>query len=500
MMNQDDIILELKNITKIYPGVRALDDVSISLKRGEVHALVGENGAGKSTLIKIITGAIHPTYGSIIYKGKTYKHFSPIEAISLGISVIYQEFNLIPYLTVAENIFYGREIMKGMVVDKRETISKTQALLNNFGININPKARVKDLGVAHQQIIEIIKAISRNIDVLIMDEPTAPLTKKETEVMFNLVRQLKEKGVTIIYISHRLEEVSEICDRVTVLRDGKYIATRHVSEINRKELISMMVGRKLGESYPEKGYCPEENVLEVRNLSTDKLQNISFELKKGEILGFGGLVGAGRTELARAIFAADKKKTGEIYLEGRIINPRSPKDAIRLGIGLVPEDRKQQGVLLKMSVKANISYSCLDKLSKFIFIKKSKENKMVEEITSELRIKTPSLDQKTVNLSGGNQQKVVLAKCIATKSKILIFDEPTRGIDVGTKQEIYNLMKNLAESGKGIIMISSEMPELLGMSDRIIVMREAIFFFFSSLIKSSMGSFWSHCSCSFCSR
>ncbi len=467
-----NIILEARNISKVYPGVRALEDVSMSFEKGEIHAIMGENGAGKSTLIKILAGAIQPTSGSILLNNQEYSGFTPSLAMEKGISVIYQEFNLVPFLTVAENIFYGSEVMKGIFRNVDYMNTETSKLCADMGVDLDPKAQVMSLGVAYQQIVEIVKAASKNAQILIMDEPTAPLTNRETEAMFNIMQKLKAKGVTILYISHRLEEIFAICDRLTVMRDGKYIVTKKVKDTNRKELIAYMVGRELGESYPEKKTEPKETVIEVKNLCTDKLKNVSFSLRKGEILGLGGLVGAGRTEIARAIYGADSINSGEIILNGSKITLKSPLDGLKNGIGLIPEDRKQHGVILGMEIKENITYSILKKISKSLIISKSKENEICNSLKEELRIKTPALTQKVKNLSGGNQQKVVLAKFLATKCDVFIFDEPTRGIDVGAKQEIYNLMRTLTEQGKSIIMISSEMPELIGMSDRIIVMHE----------------------------
>lgn len=465
-------ILQVKHMKKYYAGVKALDDVSMSFEEGEIHAIVGENGAGKSTLIKILTGAIVPTEGKIVLDGQEYESFTPHEAMEKGISVIYQEFNLIPFLTVSENIFYGCEIMKGLFRDVNEMNKRTQKLCEDMGVQLNPKSRINELGVAYQQIVEIVKAVSKNARILIMDEPTAPLTNKETKAMFKIMKRLKEKGVTILYISHRLEEIFEVCDRVSVLRDGKYITTTNVKETNRKELISYMVGRELGEDYPQQKVKPQDFVLEVKNLNTVKLKNISFSLRKGEILGFGGLVGAGRTEVARAIYGADPIISGSILLNGNKIIPKSPSEGLSYGIGLIPEDRKEQGVILNMQVKENITYSILKRISRLGFVNTTLETEICNKLKNDLKIKTPSITQKVKNLSGGNQQKVVLAKFLATRCDVLIFDEPTRGIDVGAKQEIYNLMRSLTEQGKSIIMISSEMPELIGMSDRIIVMNE----------------------------
>jgi ribose transport system ATP-binding protein len=469
-----DIILSVRNLTKTYPGVRALDAVSIDFERGEVHAIVGENGAGKSTLIKILTGAIQPDSGEIELEGVVHSSFSPHEAIfDLGISAIYQEFNLVPYLSIAENIFFGKEITRGILINMNKMCSETEKILDRLGMKINPRMLIKDLSVAYQQIVEISKAISRNVKILIMDEPSAPLTTNEVDRMFNLVRTLKQQGVTVIYISHRLGEAFQLADRVTVLRDGKYIKTLITKETNRQELIRLMVGRTLGEAYPEKKNKSEEVLLEVKNLCTEGLlKNISFRLCRGEILGFGGLVGAGRTELARVIFGADPIKTGEIYIEGKRVNIRSTSSAITKGIGLIPEDRKRHGILSEMTVKENISYSALRNLNRVGIIMGKAEERIAQEFKEKLNIRTPDLGRKVKNLSGGNQQKVVLSKWLATKCKVLLFDEPTRGIDVGAKQEIYELITRLAEEGTGIVLISSELPELLGMCDRILVMRK----------------------------
>jgi len=465
-------ILELKGITKVYPGVVALDDVYMSFKKGEVHAIVGENGAGKSTLIKSITGALELTSGSIVFDGKEYKGFNPIQAIQLGIGAVYQEFNLVPYLSVAENIFYGREIKKGLIFDMKKMCEKTDEILKELGVRIDPRTRVKDLSVAYQQIVEIAKSVSRDVKVLILDEPSAPLTNTEIVAMFKIIKSLKQKGVTVIYISHRLEEIFEISDRVTVMRDSKYILTMKTADTDRKCLISLMVGRELSDVYPCCNLKNQEVMLEVKAINTSYIHDINFKVNKGEILGFAGLVGAGRTETARAIFGADPVFSGEIFLCGKKVKIRSPKDAIKYRIGLIPEDRKLHGVLLALSIRNNITLSSLCKISKLGWINNKKEDIKIKELKANLRIKTPSMEQLVKNLSGGNQQKVVLAKWMATKCDVLIFDEPTRGIDIGAKQEIYKLMRQLADSGKALIMISSEMPELLGMSDRIIVMHE----------------------------
>ena len=467
-----DTLLKVQHITKMFPGVVALNDVSIEFRRGEVHAICGENGAGKSTLIKILTGAYTPTSGTIEWEGESYESLNPKQAMELGISTIYQEFNLVPFLSVAENVFFGREIENGIFLNRAEMEKRTVDLAAEMGIEINPRARIKDLGVAYSQITEIIKSISHDTKLLIMDEPSAPLSNREIDAMFNVVRKLKEKGVTIVYISHRMDEIFEICDRVTVMRDGQYISTRDVKDTDRAQLIADMVGRELGEDFVGGAGAAEEVVLKVTGLSTDKIEDISFELHKGEILGFGGLVGAGRTETARAIFGADPIKSGKIEVHGSEVKIRQPRDAIANGIALLTEDRKGQGLVLGMSVRENATLTVLKKVVSGLFINRKQQAECVEEHRRELSIKTPHIEQKVKFLSGGNQQKVVLAKWLLTDCDILIFDEPTRGIDVGAKQEIYNLMHNLTKQGKSIIMISSEMPELLGMSDRVLVMHE----------------------------
>jgi ribose transport system ATP-binding protein len=465
-------ILQLNHITKIYPGVVALDDVSMKFQKGEIHAIVGENGAGKSTFIKVITGAIQPSEGEIVFEEHIIENNNPIKSLNNGITAIYQEFNLIPYLSVAENIFFGRYIKKEHIVDFNEMERQTKRILDELEINLNPKTQVKNLSVGYRQIVEVAKSISRNIKVLVLDEPTAPLTNDEVKHLFKIVKKLKEQGICIIYISHRLEEIFEICDKVSVFRDGKHIKTMNVSETSVNELVYIMVNRKTDQQFPHADYQRGEKVLEVKNLNTVLLKNISFEAYRGEIIGLAGLVGAGRTEVARAIFGADKIVSGEIYLKGKKLDIRLPKDAVAAGIGLIPEDRKLQGVLLKMSVIANTSYAHMKAISKVGIIDKRKDMKTAEKYIEVLNIKTPSVNQQVRNLSGGNQQKVVLAKWLFTNCEVLIFDEPTRGVDVGAKHEIYELMRRMVKEGKVIIMISSEMSEILGMADRIIVMHE----------------------------
>lgn len=466
-------VLELKNITKEYPGVKALDHISMQFYPGEVHALMGENGAGKSTLIKTISGAVQPNAGRIYFEGTEYDHMTPALSKKLGIGVIYQEFNLVPELSIAENIFLGHKLKKGFTIDRRLMNQKAEEIMKGFGIEIDVTGPVKNLTVAYQQLVEIAKTITGDVKVLIMDEPSAPLTTREIEAMFGIVHKLKEKGVSVIYISHRMEEIFRISDRVTIMRDGQYIGTKLTKDTSRPELINMMVGRTLEEQFPKADRTIGEVALEVKHLYTQSLlKDISFYVRKGEILGLAGLVGAGRTETARAIFGADTAAKGEIWINGKKVNISSPKDGIGEGIALIPEDRKKHGALLEMSVRENISFISIKNISKGSIVSRKKDKELSNQFIERLRIKTPSMEQLTGNLSGGNQQKVVLAKSLAGKSNIIIFDEPTRGIDVGAKQEIYVLMNRLAQEGMAIIMISSEMPELLGMSDRIVVMHE----------------------------
>jgi len=466
------VVLSLQNITKRYPGVLALNNVSVDFLEGEVHALLGENGAGKSTLIKAVAGAIEIDSGTITINGHIFQKVTPHVSRSLGVEVIYQEFNLVPTLSVAENIYLCEKSPNSALYNADEFVKKASAVLAQFGVHIDPRATVQDLSIADQQIVEIAKAVSKNVKILIMDEPSAPLSVSEVEMMFNIIRQLKARGVTVIYISHRLEEVFRISDRVTVLRDGCYITTLNTAETSRQELIKLMVGRELKESYPARKNPPGEIALEVKHLTGNGNRDISFTARAGEILGIAGLVGAGRTELAQLIFGAVPAEKGEILISGNTAQIHSPLDAIRHKIGFLTEDRKGQGLFLEMSVKWNIIFPILKNISKYGVVDTKKEDQIAGHYKDRINIKTPSLTQKVINLSGGNQQKVVLAKALAAESDILIFDEPTRGIDVGAKQEIYHLMTELADLGKTILMISSDMEELLGMSDRIIVMCE----------------------------
>ncbi|MDD5018642.1 MAG: sugar ABC transporter ATP-binding protein, partial [Eubacteriales bacterium] len=452
-------------------GVRALNEVSIEVKQGEVHAIVGENGAGKSTLIKMISGADTPDSGKIIYNGKTYEKMMPHLVRALGIATIYQEFNLVPTLSVAENVFLGDyPIYKA--VNYKEIERKAKALFDMVGINIDPRTLVSELTVAYQQMVEIVKAISKDVKLLILDEPTAPLSKQEVDTLFNIIGNLKKRGVTFIYISHRLAELYRICDRVSVMRDGHMITTLDIKDAERDVLIRHMVGRQFVECFPSCKEAMGDVVLEAKNVTGKGVEDISLKVRKGEILGLAGLIGAGRTEFARIVFGLEKLEKGQIFLNGKEVTIKKPGDAVALGIGLIPEDRKQEGLVLCLTVKSNIGFVVLKRLSKILWIQRQKEKEYAQGMKESLDIRTPSLDQIVQNLSGGNQQKVVLAKWLAADAKILILDEPTRGIDVGAKQEFYNLIKGLADSGVAVIMISSELEELLGMAHRIMVFCE----------------------------
>jgi len=468
-------VLEMQSISKSYPGVTALSAVDFSVLPGEVHALVGENGAGKSTLMKILAGADTKDAGRIAIDGAEVHISSPQEAMSLGVSIIYQEFNLVPYMNAAENIFLGREPASSVpgVIDFRKMYADAEAIISELGVALDVRAPINTLSVAQQQMVEIAKATSRKSRIIAMDEPSATLTDHELENLFALMRRLKAEGVSIIYISHRLEEIFEIADRVTVLRDGELVETKNVSDTDRDDIIRMMVGRELKESIPKVAADHGDVALEVKVLTrAGALRNVSFAVKRGEILGLAGLVGAGRTEVARVIFGADPIDSGEIRVGGKSVNIKSPRHAISLGIGLVTEDRKALGLVLGMAVRENISLANLGVLSRLGFVSRRREREVARKYVEDILIKTPSVEQAVQNLSGGNQQKVVLAKWLFTESSVLIFDEPTRGIDVGAKTEIYQLMNRLAANGVAIIMISSELPEVLGMSDRILVMHE----------------------------
>ena len=472
-MAEGKVVLKLENIVKKYPGVVALNNVSFDVKEGEIHALIGENGAGKSTLIKTCTGAVIPTSGKIIVNGKEFSSMTPQLAAENGIAIIYQEFNNVGELSVAENIFLGRAIRKGIVIDRKAMEEESRKVFETLNINIDPQEMVKNLTVGYQQMVEIAKAIQQHAKVLIMDEPSAPLTKAEVESMMKVVKKLQEDGVAIVYISHRLDEIFRLSQRITVLRDGEYVKTLITKDSNVNELVKLMVGRELTESYPARRDCIEnEEILRLENVCGNGDENINLAIRKGEILGLGGLIGAGRTELAQMIFGVVKKREGKIIYKGKEINPKSPREAIDLGIALVPEDRKNQGALLETGIRENICMPILKRISRGTVFNKKTTYKLAEKYREDLKIKTPSVEQTVKNLSGGNQQKVILGKWMAAESDLIIFDEPTRGIDVGAKYEIYKLMNEMVESGKTILLISSEMEELMGMSDNIIVLSE----------------------------
>ncbi len=468
-------ILELRNITKYFPGIKALDGVNLNIRPGEVHALIGENGAGKSTLVKILTGVYSPTSGDIIYKGEPAAFKNAIEAQEAGITAIHQEASMFSELSVTENIYMGHHLRgRGIGKINWSAMKKnTKALLDRMELNINPDTLVKNLGTAQRHMVEIAKALSIDAEVVIMDEPTSALTLREVEDLYKIVRQLKADGKAIIFISHKFEEIFDVCDYFTVLRDGRYIGEGKVSEHTVDDIVKMMVGRSLDQMFPKKDVEPGEEVLKVDGLSNEGVfKDISFSLRKGEILGFFGLVGAGRTEVMRAIFGIDKKTGGEITLFGQKFNPGSAGDAMKKKIAYVPEDRQTQGVILEMSIGKNITLPQIDMISTLGYLKSSTEKQITQEYGSMMEIKAAGWNVDADTLSGGNQQKVVLAKWLATKPQILILDEPTKGIDVATKAAVHKFVSELAAEGLAVIMVSSELPEVLGMSDRIIVMHE----------------------------
>lgn len=470
-----DVILTMTDIDKSFPGVHALDHVSFSLKAGEVHALMGENGAGKSTLMKVLTGIYTKDSGTIEYEGKEVTFANPREACDAGVIIVHQELNMLGHLTVAQNIFIGREMMKGKLIDDRKMNEEATKLFKQLNIDIDPTLRMSTLTVGKQQMCEIAKAISHEAKVIVFDEPTAALTESEIEELFKIIRDLKSQNMGIIYISHRMDEIKVITDRVTVMRDGGYVGTIDTATSTKDDIINMMVGRVIYEDPKSCSNVPADapEVLRVEHLRAGRMvKDVSFSLRKGEILGFSGLMGAGRTEMARALFGADKKDGGEIYVNGTKVEINSPEDAVKLGIGYLSEDRKRFGLVVGKTVAENSTMATLGEYMSGVFINKAKEVAVSEEYVEKLKTKTPSVDQLVVNLSGGNQQKVVIAKWLIRNCDILIFDEPTRGIDVGAKSEIYHLMNVLAQEGKSIIMISSEMTEILRMSDRIVVMCE----------------------------
>ena len=467
----DNIILRMKNISKRFPGVYALKNVDFELKRGEVHALLGENGAGKSTLIKVLGGIYHAEEGEIEIEGKNVSITSVQDAEENGIAIIHQELVLVPYMSVAENIYLGREAGSGIFVDRSEMTKSAQKILDDLGMDIDARSLVKDLPIAKQQMVEITKAVSVNSKILVMDEPTSSISDKEVENLFKIMRDLTQKGVGIVYISHKMSELDEICDRVTVMRDGEYVGTKNVKETAKDELIAMMVGRTLTNYYVRDYGEPGEEILKVTGLSDgDKVKGVDFNVRKGEIVGFAGLVGAGRSETMQAIFGLAKEVTGEIYINGNKVEIHNPEEAIKHGLALVPESSKEQGLYLVQSVKYNTTIEVLKEFIGKFRVNDKRETEITQEYIDLMSTKTPSQAQKIGNLSGGNQQKVMIGRWLATKPKVLILDEPTRGIDVGAKSEIYAIMNNLVKTGVSIIMISSELPEIINMSDRVYVM------------------------------
>lgn len=485
MSDAGDTALEMRGIVKEFPGVKALKDVTFSCRRGEVHGLVGENGAGKSTLMKVLSGVHpHPTYdGDIFIKGERMRFTGTREAERAGIAIIHQELNLISELTVAGSMFLGREPVRPpfRFIDTKKMNADAEKYLSSFNMKIDPNTLVKDLSVGRQQMVEIAKSLSINADVLVLDEPTSALTETEVEYLYQVVRGLKVKNVTMIYISHKLEEIFEICDRVTVLRDGETVGTYDIGDLDRDKLVSLMVGRDLTNLYPERNVSMGDEVLRVKDLSVAHpflpgeriVSGVSFSARRGEVLGISGLMGSGRSELVTALFGAfPSDMQGEVFIEGRRVQVKSPRKAIKDGLGLVTEDRKRFGLVLMMSVGENITLACLDTLSKLQWVLKNKEMECIDRYFQELNIKAANHRVAVNTLSGGNQQKVIIAKWLANSPKILILDEPTRGVDVGARFEIYQIINKLAEAGVCIIMVSSEMQEVLGMSDRILVMHE----------------------------
>ncbi len=472
----ESIVVDMQGICKAFPGVQALDNVQFTLRRGEVHCLLGENGAGKSTLIKVLSGAYPMDCGKIRVGGKDVYIRNSFDSRKLGISTIYQEMNLVPGLSVSENLFLGEEETKSFpkfVVDRKEMDRRALEIFKKMHITLDPRALAQDLNTAQQQMVEIARSLVKQRDVIIMDEPTSSITDRDTEELFRIIRELKARGVSIIYISHRLQELQVICDRVTVMRDGKYIGTFNMRDVTMDDLIRHMVGRELDENVRAAHARNKQVALEVKNVTVGKqVRNASFTLHKGEILGFAGLVGSGRTELMRAIYGADKKDAGEIFLHGKKINIRSTKMAVRHGIGYLSEDRKGQGLVLRMEIAKNITLTRLDKVSKGVVINRSMEKRESTEKARTLSVVASSLDKVVGDLSGGNQQKVVIAKWLMADCDILIFDEPTRGIDVGARAEIYRLINQLAAEGRAIIIVSSDMNEILKICDRILVMNQ----------------------------
>lgn len=471
----DNLILCIKNVTKTFPGVKALDNVSFDVRQGTVHAICGENGAGKSTLMKIISGAYKRDSGQIFFEGKPLDpNITPKHSQALGISIIYQEFNLVNALTVAENIFLNRLAGgKGDLVNWKEINRKAEELLDRIGYKLDVKKCIRDLSVAQRQMVEIAKALSLNAKLVIMDEPSSVLTSKELETFFNVIHELRKQGVSVIYISHKLEEVFQLCDDVTIFRDGVVVESKPIGEYTKNDVIYKMVGRPIDVEYPARTSLIGEERLRIEHMQVkNRVYDVSLNVKRGEIVGILGLVGAGRTELVRAIFGADSKEDGKVFINGKEVSIASPSDAIRHGMILIPEDRREQGLFIQYSVRANVVAAAIKKTANGAFIVSGRDKQAAEQYIQEMEIKTPSTEQRVLNLSGGNQQKVVFSKSLYAEPEIFIMDEPTRGIDVGAKHDIYLIMNRLVAEGKSILFISSETPEVLGMSDRVIVLYE----------------------------
>jgi ribose transport system ATP-binding protein len=467
-----EYIVEIEHVNKTFPGVKALDDVSFNLKSGEVLALLGENGAGKSTLMKILSGVYTADSGEIRIFGEKVRELTPKKAQEMGVAIIHQELNLCAHLSVAENIFLGREIIRSGILSNKEMNKKAKAILDRLNIDISPDTIVGNLAVSKQQMVEIAKALSINSKILIMDEPTSALTSKEIDDLFEIIRKLRAEGCGIVYISHRLEELQHIADRVMIMRDGRYITTMNYADTTMQEIIANMVGREIKQKFPRMTMKRGKKILQIKNLNAGRqVRDINFDLYEGEIVGIAGLMGAGRTETTRAIFGVEPKESGEIILHGKAVTINKPMDAIKAGIVLVPEDRKKDGLCTKLSIRENIALPNLDILSSQTGVVDTKKEKAtVDKAVTDLKIKLPNTEVDAASLSGGNQQKVVVSKWLARNSRVVMFDEPTRGIDVATKVEIYNLMNDLKKQGIGVIFVSSEMQEVLGISDRIIVM------------------------------
>ncbi|WP_347861965.1 sugar ABC transporter ATP-binding protein [Salimicrobium sp. PL1-032A] len=472
----EQTFVSMEGIDKSFSGNQVLKHVDFSVVPGEVHALMGENGAGKSTLIKILTGIHHKDAGTITVKGKEGAFSNPKEAEKEGIVVIHQELNIIPYLSVVQNMFLGKELTRGKtgILRNKEMYEQTKENLRMLGVDdIDPDETAGDLSVGKQQMVEIARALSTEAEMIIMDEPTAALTDREIENLFRVIRSLQEQNVAVVYISHRMEEIFHICDRITVLRDGEYTGTKVVADTSFDEIVTLMVGRELGQRFPERHHQPGETVFEVKNLAREgHFENISFEVKSGEILGVAGLMGAGRTEIMETVFGAVRKKSGEISVDGKPVSIKHPSDAIKAGIGFITEDRKDEGLVLHSSIRENISLSNLEAVSKNGWISGKKEKDLVESLIKKLHVRATGAEQEVRSLSGGNQQKVVIAKWLGIEPRVLILDEPTRGVDIGAKKEIYHIMNELTEQGVAIVMVSSELPEVLGISDRIMVVHE----------------------------